>query len=123
MTIRNDVHGQIVQASRPYSSQTIAIGAGSIASAAFSVMTPQGSYSPSGVPAEVAKNNTTHVRVVATSNCWISFGAAPTAVASGTASIYLPLATPEYFFVNAGEKIAVIQDSGAGLLNIAELVS
>jgi len=121
MTLKVDQHGQLVQASRPYSSQTIAIGGSSVQSAAFSVGNVAPPYDPSGVPARVP-NNTTHIRVVATSACWISFGTNPVAAASTSPSIYLPAFTPEYFWVNVGEKLAVIQDAGSGNLNVAELV-
>lgn len=110
-----------VQAGRPFGSQTLAIGAASVPSVAFATIPFPGSYSPSGVPIDTTQNQTSHVRLIATSNCWIAFGSAPVAVPSGAGSIYLPLGTPEYFWVLPGEKIAVIQDSAAGLLNIAEL--
>lgn len=121
MTIKSDQHGFEVQAARPFTSQSLVIGAASVPSTAFSTIPTMGTYSDAGIPAEVLKNNTTHVRVVATSACWIAFGAAPVAVASGVGSIYLPPGVPEYFWVLPGEKIAVIQDTAAGVLNIAEL--
>lgn len=123
MTLKVDVHGQLVQASRPALSQTIAIGAASTQSAPFSSNTVTvGTYNPDGSPVGVT-NNTTHIRLVATSACWVAFGANPVAAASGATSIYLPAFTPEYFWVNKGERIAVIQDAGSGLLNIGELVA
>lgn len=121
MTLKTDQHGQLVQASRPYSSQTVSIGAASAQSTAFSTGNIASGYNADGTPVGQT-NNTRHVRVVATSACWIAFGANPTAAASTSPSIYLPAYTPEYFFVNSGEKIAVIQDAAAGSLNIAELV-
>ena len=122
MTIKVDQQGLTVQASRPALSQTIAIGAGSIQSAAFSVG-PTNTYSqPLNTPI-TTPNNTTHVRLVATADCWVSFGANPTAAVGGISSILLPAGVPEYFWVLPGEKIAVIQNVGAGSLNIAELVA
>ena len=121
MTLKVDQHGQLVQASRPSLSQTIAIGASTAQSAAFSTGQVAPPYNPDGTPANIP-NNTTHIRVVATSACWIAFGSNPIAVAATSPSIYLPAFTPEYFWVNKGERLAVIQDSGAGSLNIAELV-
>jgi hypothetical protein len=92
-------------------------------SAAFSSNTATvGTYAPDGTQ-YAAANNTTHVRLVATSACWIAFGSNPVAVASGASSIYLPAFTPEYFWVNKGEKVAVIQDAASGNLNIGELVA
>lgn len=110
-----------VQAGRPFTSQTLVIGAASVPSIAFQTIPNPGFVSDAGIPIDVSKNQTSHVRLIATSNCWIAFGTSPVAVASGAGSIYLPLGTPEYFWVIAGEKIAVIQDSAAGLLNIGEL--
>ena len=123
MTLKVDIHGQLVQASRPYSAQNVAIGAASAQSAAFSQnTTTTGTYNPDGTPVTVT-NNTTHIRLVATAACWVAFGANPVAVASGATSIYLPAFTPEYFWVNRGERVAVIQDAASGNLNIAELVA
>jgi hypothetical protein len=123
MTLKVDIHGQLVQAARPYSAQNVAIGAASAPSAAFSSNTATvGTYAPDGTQYATA-NNTTHVRLVATSACWVAFGSNPVAVASGASSIYLPAFTPEYFWVNKGEKVAVIQDAASGNLNIGELVA
>lgn len=121
MSIKADQHGFEVQAGRPFSSQNITIGVASVASSAFKTLSPQGNYTDLGVPTDLNENNTLHVRVVSNTNCWIAFGAAPVAVAQTTPSIYLPAATPEYFWVSPGEKIAVIWDTAAGFLNIAEL--
>jgi hypothetical protein len=64
-----------------------------------------------------------HIRLVSTSDCWVSFGANPTAAIAGVASILLPSGVPEYFWVYPGEKVAVIQNSAAGSLNVAEMVA
>ena len=121
MTVKQDQHGLAVQAARPFLSQNLVIGAASVASLAFQTIASAGGYADTGIPQDVTRNNTTHIRVVSTSACWIAFGAAPVAVSSGAASIFLPAGLPEYFWVLPGEKIAVIQDSAAGVLNIAEL--
>lgn len=124
MTVRNDGHGIVVQAARPFSSQTIAIGAASVACNAFQTATP-GKYSvypPVGV-ALTSPNNTSHVRLVATADCWVSFGPTPVAVVGASSAILLPAGIPEYFWVLPGERVAVIQASGTGSLNIAELVN
>lgn len=121
MTIKSDQHGYEVQAARPALSQTVAIGAGSLQSAAFSTG-PVGTYVNTGVPVSTP-NNTSHIRLVATADCWVSFGANPTAASGGVTSILLPAGVPEYFWVLPGEKVAVIQNVGAGSLNIAELAA
>lgn len=63
---------------------------------------------------------TSDIRVVATSNCWISIGAAPTAT-NGAGSTYLPANVVEYFHVTGGQKVAVIQDSASGTLSVSEM--
>lgn len=125
MTIKVDEHGLTVQASRPALSQTLTVGSGSVQSAPFSTG-PTNTYS--GAPPTYGQpvtqpNNTTHIRVVSTADCWIAFGANPTAVAGQSPSILIPAGVPEYFWVQPGEKLAVIQSSGAGTLNIGELVA
>lgn len=124
MTIKVDQQGLTVQASRPALSQTIAIGAGSVQSAPFSVG-PTNTYAAgpvAGVPI-TSPNNTTHVRLLATSGCWITFGPNPVALAGASPCIYLPAGIPEYFWVFPGERVAVMQDVGAGSLNIGEMVA
>ncbi len=121
MTTRNDGHGNSVQAGRPYSSQTVAIGGSSVACNAFQTATP-GRFTTAGTPF-TAPNNTRHVRLVATSDCWVSFGTAPVAVVGASSAILLPAGIPEYFWVMPGERIAVIQATAAGSLNIAEMAA
>lgn len=58
------------------------------------------------------------VRLVATTDCWLAFGTNPTAVADAADAIFLPSGVVEYMDVVAGSKIAVIQNSGSGKLNI-----
>jgi hypothetical protein len=55
------------------------------------------------------------VRVVCTSNAWINIGTDPTATA-GDNSLYMPAGVVEYFHITPGQKIAAVQDSGAGNL-------
>lgn len=124
MTIKSDQHGMEVQAARPALSQSVAIGAGSLQSAAFSTG-PVGVYNVgtvvgvpvAGVPV-LTPNNTSHVRLVATSDCYVVFGANP--VAAAATGMLLVAMTPEYFWVVPGEKLAVIQLAAAGTLNITE---
>lgn len=60
------------------------------------------------------------VRLVSTTNCWVNFGKTPTAAVAAN-NIYLPAGVVEYFHVSPGEKVAVIQDSAGGTLNVAEM--
>ena len=124
MTVKVDQHGLTVQASRPALSQTLTIGGASVASAPFSTG-PVGAYAQgavTGVPV-TTPNNTMHVRLLATAGCWIVFGKSPVAVAGVTPALYLVGGIPEYFWVYPGEQVAVVQDGGAGILNIAEMVA
>jgi len=122
MTVHEDQHGSVVQASRPALVQNVAIGASSAQSATFQQGNPTNTYNPDGTVNQNVPNFTTHIRVVSTTNCWIAFGSNPTAAAgTGTAAILIPAYTPEYFWVVKGERLAVIQDTAAGNLNIAEL--
>lgn len=58
------------------------------------------------------------VRVSATANCHVSVGMAPVAV---TTDMLVKATDPPCLIkVSPGEKIAVIQDSAAGTLNISE---
>lgn len=65
--------------------------------------------------------NCWEVRLVCTTNCHINFGANPTAAATDSNGIYLPAGVVEYFHVNPGQKVAVIQDSASGTLCVAEM--
>jgi hypothetical protein len=122
MTVRNDRHGLSVQAARPYTSQSVVIGAASAVSTAFSTNfdRPQREQY-GGQQFQNTVNHTQHVRVVATVPCWIAFGTAAVAVVRAANSVYIPAGLPEYFWVIPGEQIAVIQDSGGGFLYISEL--
>lgn len=118
MTVHVDQHGNVVQASRPAVIQNVTISGVTAQSAAFQTGSPTLTYNPDGTPATQA-NNTTHIRLISTTNCWVVFGANPTA--TSTTGMYLPALSPEYFWVVRGEKVAVIQDTAGGTLNISEL--
>ena len=122
MTVREDRFGNVVQASRPYSSQALAIGAASVQSAPFSVSKDRPVRNATGgsQPSSQA-NNTRHVRIVDTVASWIAFGTAPVAALRSVTSMFLPAGLPEYFWVRQGEQIAVIQDATGGFLYITEL--
>lgn len=96
--LARDSNGNIVYVISPGATQNVAIGAGSLQSTAFGT-------------------NTTLIRIVGTAACHYAIGANPTA--SATTS-YLPANVVEYIGVAPGQKIAVIQDVGAGTFNITE---
>ena len=98
-TIAKDINGQPLQAVGLGASQRVAVGGTSAQSAAVGA-------------------NTRLVRLVATSDCHVAIGDDPTAVAASSA--LLPASVPEYFEINAGQKVAVIQSSAAGFLYITE---
>ena len=114
MTIKVDAHGLTVQAARPSVIQNITISVASVQSLAFTVGSI-GDYGQDGVM--IRPQTTQHIRLCATSDCYVVFGPAPIATASG---LLLPAMTPEYFWVLPGEKLAVIQVSATGTLNIVE---
>lgn len=121
MTVREDRHGNVVQASRPFSSQALNVGAASIQSAPFAVNKDRPIRNATGAVQATATNNTRHVRVVGTVASWIAFGTAPVAAIRSPTSMFLPAGLPEYFWVRQGEQIAVIQDATGGFLYITEL--
>lgn len=81
--------------------QNLTTGAASVASAAFG-------------------ENVQAIRISAlTSNCHVAVGAAPVAVA--TDMLVKASDPPLVILVSAGEKLAVVQDTATGTLNITEL--
>jgi hypothetical protein len=99
--------------------QNLAIGAGSVASNAFIMVNQNTTYTESAAGPPTIPTGTTHVRLCATSDCYVVFGMTPTAtVATGT---LIPANCPEYFAVDQGEKVAVIQSSAGGFLNVVEM--
>ena len=59
------------------------------------------------------------VRLVSTTNCRFVTGANPTATSTST---YLPAGLVEFTEIKQGDKLAVIQDSAGGTLNITACV-
>jgi hypothetical protein len=91
---------QYIGTGRLGASQDVAYGSSSAASAPFGAQTYK-------------------VRLVATTDCRIRIGdGTPTAVATDT---YLPALAAEYFTVTPGQKVAAIQASSAGTLNVTEV--
>ena len=72
----------------------------------------------SSTQSNVLNTNTSIVRVVSTTNCFLAFGTAPTATSAS--GVYLPANVIDYFGVADGSKIAVIQSAASGSLYIAE---
>ena len=69
-----------------------------------------------GVSAQGPAIGANIVRLVSTADCFIAFGANPTA--NNTTCLFLPAGVPEYFQYNSGDKVAVIQSTAAGNLYI-----
>ena len=95
-----DSNGNVVQAMAPGASQSVATSGSSAQSAAFGT-------------------DTTVVRLMASQDVYLAFGSNPTATSTG---LHLPAGVPEYFAVTAGEKVAALQVSAAGALNVVEMV-
>ncbi len=70
-------------------------------------------YSAASVASGVLE--TTIVRLVASTDCHVAFGSAPTADAN---SLFLPANTPEYFACAASDKVAAVRDATDGALYI-----
>lgn len=65
--------------------------------------------------AQSAAIDGTAVRVTSDVDCWLAFGANPTAT---NANLYLPAKSPDVFFIPDGWKVAAIA-AGAGNLYIS----
>jgi len=98
-SLAQDDRNNVAQVITPGASQNVAIGAASTQSAAFS-------------------QSTTMVRVAPTVDCRIALGLNPTADAT---SMLLFGGQPEVVAVGRGHKVAVIQQSGGGTLNVVEV--
>jgi hypothetical protein len=98
MALPMDGNGSFAPVLTLGTTQDVAVGAASAQSAAFGA-------------------DTRVVRVISTVACRILFGANPTALAT---SVFLPATQAEYFQVVPGHKIAVIQASSGGTLNVTE---
>jgi hypothetical protein len=61
------------------------------------------------------------VRLLASTACYVKLGTSPTA--DTTTSFMLAPNFPEIFTIRPGEKVAVIQVSASGTLNITELTA
>lgn len=63
---------------------------------------------------------TTIVELFATTDCWVVFGANPTASVNDGSSFFLAAGLFKCYGVQPGVKIAVMQDSTSGDLHIIE---
>lgn len=61
----------------------------------------------------VVPANIHDVRIVCTSNAWITIGTDPTATAADN-SLYMPAGVVEYFHITPGQKVSAVQDSAGG---------
>jgi hypothetical protein len=61
---------------------------------------------------------TWQIRLVCDSDCYIAIGSNPTATTSST---WLPATSPEYFACHPGDKVAAIQKTASGTLNLSEM--
>lgn len=94
-----DANGKPIQALRPSGGENLSFTAASAATGTA-----------------VAKSV---VRLISTQDCYVAFGANPTAVAGNT---MLKAGVPEIFRANANiDKIAAIRVTNDGILNITEL--
>lgn len=97
--LRQDRNGHLLQAFVPGVTQNVTVGAASLQSAAFGDLTRL-------------------VRLAATTDCFVVFGADPTAT---TSSMFLPSGAVEYLAVEPGTKVAVIRQTADGALNVTEM--
>jgi len=58
------------------------------------------------------------IRIVASDTCHLEFGDNPVATLD---SMLLPVGVVEYFYLNEGQSIAVIQHDSSGILYISEM--
>ena len=61
------------------------------------------------------------IRLIATADCWVVFGATPVATASGM--LVRGGQPAEYFTIHPGEAVAALQVSASGTLNVTEMTS
>ena len=94
-----DHRGRPIPALTPGDSQRVAVGVSSAQSAALG-------------------SETIIVRAIADVDCYLAFGANPTAT---TSDLFLAAGAAEYFGVTPGTKIAVLYTGSTGYLNIVEM--
>jgi hypothetical protein len=101
---------------------SIAAQAGGLQTSIFQVISPgtssQVAIGAASVQGSAPSDGVTILRFFATADCYLAFGANPTASSS---AMFLPAGFIEYFEIKAGEKYAVIQaNSTTGTLYVTE---
>ncbi len=77
-------------------------------------------YTASSAATTTAFSEGTHVaRIVSTTDCFITFAAAP--IATVAAGAFIVANTPEYFIVDAGMKVAAIRSVVDGTIYVSEM--
>jgi hypothetical protein len=61
------------------------------------------------------------IRITAKVDQWVAFGTNPTAAAATAGSVFMPTGTTKTWAAVQGQKVAAIQDAGAGKCSIEEL--
>ncbi|MGB1650978.1 MAG: hypothetical protein ACPHEP_08120 [Acidimicrobiales bacterium] len=91
----------------------------------------KGNYRPAGATQTITTSGTSaatsngvgaqvsDVLITASQDCYIAFGAAPTATA--TNGVFLLKDWPTYFSIHGGEKVAALQVSTGGTVYVSEL--
>jgi hypothetical protein len=72
----------------------------------------------SGTSAQSTAFISSEIAIAANTNCWITIGANPTAVADTDANMYLPAGVVFHLRVKVGDKLAAIQDTAAGHISV-----
>jgi len=72
-----------------------------------------------GASAQSAAFISSEILVTGNTNCWITIGANPTAVADTDGNMYLAANGERHIRVKVGDKLAVIQDSAAGHISVS----
>ena len=71
-----------------------------------------------GSVASGISNGVNRVRVVCTTDAYVTFDGSPPSATSG---VYVPAKTPEYFAVSPGQIASAVQLSAGGTLSVTEI--
>jgi hypothetical protein len=77
-----------------------------------------GKVTITGTSAQSAALPSSEVYLCSTTDCWLTKGANPTAVAAADLMLYLPAGCPLHMRITRGEKIAFIQHSAGGTVSV-----
>lgn len=78
------------------------------------------SYTGTAAQSSALASTTDIVQVYSTTDCWIKFGANPTAVANDGSSMFLAAGMYMVYGCTPGHKISAIRDAASGDLHIME---